>query len=131
MPNSYLDRHLQFLSALLESVRNSEPFSALTTSADDIRFLQRLESLAGGPDTDQDFYQNGQQLMCRIIASYPHITPRIHRDLLWFFSGDCLHYLSDDEITAYQNLDEWRYEAEAKGETFDYDAARQRAFKLH
>jgi hypothetical protein len=26
--------------------------------------------------------------------------------LLWFFGGDCLHYLDDEEIAAYQARDE-------------------------
>ena len=51
-----------------------------------------------------------------------HLIPR---DLLWYFGGDCLHFMPDDEIAQYQLLDEHRADVEARGEVFDWQQARQ------
>ena len=45
--------------------------------------------------------------------------------LLWFFGGDCLHFMPDEEIDLFQRLDERRYEAEERGETFDWNREKQ------
>ncbi|EIK95524.1 hypothetical protein PMM47T1_15598 [Pseudomonas sp. M47T1] len=63
----------------------------------------------------------GQDLMCQIIQRYPQIAHLIPRDLLWFFGGDCLHYMPDDEIDLYQALEERRFEAEENEEPFDWN----------
>ncbi|MGC1333698.1 PA2817 family protein [Pseudomonas sp.] len=63
----------------------------------------------------------GQDLMCQIIQRYPQIAHLIPRDLLWFFGGDCLHYMPDDEIDLYQSLEERRFEAEENEEPFDWN----------
>jgi len=45
--------------------------------------------------------------------------------LLWFFGGDCLHFMPDEEIELYQTLDERRYQAEQQGEVFDWNQEKQ------
>jgi len=67
----------------------------------------------------------GQDLMCQIIQRYPQIAHLIPRDLLWFFGGDCLHYMPDDEIALYQALEERRFEAEENEEPFDWNQEKQ------
>jgi len=47
------------------------------------------------------------------------------RDLLWFFGGDCLHFMPDEEIAFYQALDELRFSAEARGQIFNYAQAKK------
>ncbi|WP_416423125.1 PA2817 family protein [Pseudomonas sp. App30] len=67
----------------------------------------------------------GQDLMCQIIQRYPQIAHLIPRDLLWFFGGDCLHYMPDEEIDLYQALEERRFEAEENEEPFDWNQEKQ------
>ncbi|QKZ06083.1 MULTISPECIES: PA2817 family protein [Pseudomonas] len=67
----------------------------------------------------------GQDLMCQIIQRYPQIAHLIPRDLLWFFGGDCLHYMPDEEIDLYQALEERRFEAEENDEPFDWNQEKQ------
>ena len=67
----------------------------------------------------------GQDLMCQIIQRYPQIAHLIPRDLLWFFAGDCLHYMPDEEIDLYQALEERRFEAEENDEPFDWNQEKQ------
>jgi len=67
----------------------------------------------------------GQDLMCQIIQRYPQIAHLVPRDLLWFFGGDCLHYMPDEEIDLYQALEERRFEAEENEEPFDWNQEKQ------
>lgn len=46
-----------------------------------------------------------QQWLGRIFNFYPQLTPLIPRSLLWFVGGECLHYLTDEELNAFQQLD--------------------------
>ncbi len=55
---------------------------------------------------DPEAYPQGQALLCLLIGNYPQFTPLIERQLLWFFGGDCLHFLSDEEINAFQQAEE-------------------------
>jgi len=49
----------------------------------------------------------------------------VPRDLLWFFGGDCLHFMPDDEIAVFQQLEERRYEAEQNDKPFDWNLEKQ------
>lgn len=51
-------------------------------------------------------YEQGQQWLVRLFTHLPQFTPAIDRQLLWVFGGECLHFLSDDEIDEFQRLDE-------------------------
>ena len=53
------------------------------------------------------------------------------RDLLWFFGGDCLHYMPDEEISLFQQLDEQRQAAQETQTPFSYEQARLAILGLH
>ena len=52
-------------------------------------------------------YLQGQDLLSRIFTHHPQLSPVIERELLWFFGGDCLHFLTDEEIDAFQEQNEF------------------------
>jgi hypothetical protein len=81
----------------------------------------RFEDLVRG---ELGLYRDGPALVSRLFTTYPDFAPSFPRDLLWFFGGDCLHFMPDDEIAVYQQLDDMRAEAAARGETLDIRAAR-------
>lgn len=94
---------------------------------------QIADSLASLVQTDvsDEFYTIGQTCLCKMIAAWPQLTPHASRDLFWFFGGDCLQYMPDEEIDRYQKLDEARYEAESSGKALEYAKLRQQIFGLH
>ncbi len=100
----------------LEMISDEETASAITTRLDNI--IVGLEH--GGEDALHD----GQVFICQIIGNYPQLTPMLARDLLWFFGGDCLHYMPDEELERFQQLDEQQADASRKGEHFDWSDAR-------
>lgn len=72
----------------------------------------------------RDLYVDGPTLVSRLFTTYPDFAPTLPRDLLWFMAGECLHYMPDEEIAAYQQLDEMRAEAAAHGKVLDLRQAR-------
>ena len=87
-----------------------------------------FEELVTAPD---DLYDRGPRLTTRLFETFPDFAPTFPRQLLWFFGGECLHYMADDEIDRFQALEDMRLEALERGETFNLAAARARVLNLH
>jgi hypothetical protein len=81
-------------------------------------------------DPGADVYSEVASLVDRLFTTYPDFAPTFPRELLWFLGGDCLHFLADEEIALYQQLDEKRGEAATRGEIFDLGAARAKLLNL-
>ena len=81
-------------------------------------------------ENPEELYAQGPALVSRLFSTYPELAPRLPRQLLWFFGGDCLHFMPDDEIGQFQALEEMRLQADARGEHFDYQAARAKLLNL-
>lgn len=86
-------------------------------------------------DTDSthshaDIYEVGASLVGRLFTTYPELAPSFPRQLLWFFGGDCLHYMPDDEIALFTQLDELRQDADASGKVFNLADERAKLLKL-
>lgn len=87
-----------------------------------------FERLAHG--SEADLYADAATLVDRLFTTYPDFAPTFPRELLWFFGGDCLHFMPDDEIALFQQLDEKRSEAAAGGNILDLQAARAKLLNL-
>ena len=88
-------------------------------------FLERFDELLMSlPDIPEERHL-GQDLICQVFHRYPQVAHLVPRDLLWFFGGDCLHYMPDDEISLFQELDERRHQAEQDGAPFDWNQEKQ------
>lgn len=48
---------------------------------------------------------DAQQWLAKIFNFYPQLAPIIPRALLWFVGGECLHYLTDEELRAFEEAD--------------------------
>ena len=122
---SHLEHHLALLNhlrgilvALGEAEQVLDDSHAL--------FLERYDELLAELPRDPVSSQYlGQDLISQIFHRYPQIAHLVPRDLLWFFGGDCLHFMPDEEIALYQTLDERRYEAEENHEPFDWNLEKQ------
>ncbi|GAB3473972.1 PA2817 family protein [Azotobacter salinestris] len=124
MPTSYLDHNLALLAqlrALLIALGEAEQVSDESHALFMERFDELLMSL---PKIPEDRHL-GQDMICQVFHRYPQIAHLVPRDLLWFFGGDCLHFMPDEEIALYQELDERRFEAEEQGKPFDWNQEKQ------
>ena len=125
MISPYLAHHLsqlQHLRSILLALGDAEQVPDDTHALFLERYDELLEALPG--DTEGNLYL-GQDLLSQVFHRYPQIAHLVPRDLLWFFGGDCLHFMPDEEIELYQQLDERRYAAEESGEAFDWSAEKQ------
>jgi hypothetical protein len=72
------------------------------------RFERLLEALADG---SPDYEFEGRELLTTMQMQYPELWAQLDRRLLWFFGGDCLHFLDDSEIELFQAEEEAAGEA--------------------
>ena len=125
MAASHLDHHLALLS-LLRGILVALGEAELVEDDTHGLFLERYdELLVELPKDPENSLYLGQDLISQIFHRYPQIAHLVPRDLLWFFGGDCLHFMPDEEIELYQTLEERRYEAEANDEPFDWNQEKQ------
>ncbi len=123
---SYKQFHESLISQLGNAVRATPPFNGGELTELQALFLSRLEKLENC-DTYENIDQQrelGQWVTCSIISHYPHLTTSIARDLLWYFGGDCLHFLGDAEIAAFQTLDERFYAISESNESVNFEKLR-------
>lgn len=128
--SSYHQYFQDQLNALLENCK-SRLFVEEAISEDDQTLLDQLLQLCSHTDHDDDYYQLGQAVIGKIIAHYPALTPLVSRDLFWYFGGDCLHHMSDDEIASYQVLDDLIYDQRWNEQKLDIPALKAQAFQQH
>ncbi len=125
MANPHLAYHLQLLNHLrtiLVALGDAEQVPEESHAL----FLERFDELLTLlPQAPLESQYLGQDLMCQVIQRYPQIAHLVPRDLLWFFAGDCLHYMPDEELAVYQALEERRYEVEQSDEPFDWQMEKQ------
>ena len=125
MANAHLDYHLALLNhlrSILVALGEAEQVPEESHGLFLERFDELLEQLPQDPLESQYL---GQDLMCQVIQRYPQIAHLVPRDLLWFFGGDCLHFMPDEELDLYQALEERRFEAEQNEEPFDWNQEKQ------
>ena len=128
----YLKHHVDLLEAFYQSAQQAAPFSQIELHDEDTdAFITTLKQLCEMSEYNDDISEKGQWLTGRVVSAYSHLMPLLSRDLLWFFGGNCLHYMPDEEINFYQQLDELRFSAEDAGHDFDYAAAKQGLAKAH
>lgn len=125
MANPHLEYHLQLLNHL-RTILVALGEAELVPEESHTLFLDRFDELLTLlPQNPLESQYLGQDLICQVIQRYPQIAHLVPRDLLWFFGGDCLHFMPDEELQLYQSLEDLRYEAERDGQRFDWHAQKQ------
>ncbi|MGF6691414.1 MULTISPECIES: PA2817 family protein [Pseudomonas] len=125
MANPYLDHHLALL-AHLRSILVALGEAEQVPEENHALFVERFDELMSElPRDPEGSLYMGQDLISQVFHRYPQIAHLVPRDLLWFFGGDCLHFMPDEEIDLFQRLDERRYEAEQNDEPFDWNQEKR------
>jgi len=124
MSNPHLDHHLALL-AHLRSILMAMGEAEQVSEESHALFLERFDELLMSLPEIPEERHLGQDLICQVFHRYPQVAHMVPRDLLWFFGGDCLHYMPDEEISLFQELDERRHQAELDGLAFDWNQEKQ------
>ena len=118
---SYQIHHLNFLKIAYNNFINREPFTSDRIAEEDVQFIEEFKSLINNfEESKEGTHLKGEDFLDKAFRRYPELAHLIARDLLWFFGGNNLHNMTDDELQKFQQLDEMRFEAEELGEEFDY-----------
>jgi len=118
---SYQIHHLNFLKIAYNNFINRDPFKSETPTQDDLDFIEEFQQLIESFEAQETgVYEHGADFIDKAFRRYPELAHLIARDLLWFFGGNNLHNMTDDEIQKFQQLDEMRFAAEENNEEFDY-----------
>ncbi|WP_159268414.1 PA2817 family protein [Zhongshania aliphaticivorans] len=123
--------HQQLNDALYELCAQTVPLQNTNIKESNEELLSLFSALELCFANGDDYTPIGQQIITRIVSHYPAITPQVHRDLFWFYGGDCLHFLSDDEIQKYQTLEERYYDLSKTDSDACYRNLRAQIFNMH
>jgi len=122
------DRHSFHLNLLKIAYNNliQQPTFKDTEASEELEFLDQFAAVVNDFEHHRpEAYEDGQTLLVRLVRGYPQFVPLLARDLFWLFGGECLHFMSDEEIEQFQQLDETQAELEASNTPVDYLSLRQ------
>ena len=123
------EQYLRFCHEALQEFSNQMAERTATLDASDP--LRKLAGEFGALlENPSEIYESGPALVQRLFGRFPDFAPLFPRELLWFFGGDCLHFMPDEEIAQFQQLDDQREAAAAAGEIMNYRDARAKLLKL-
>ncbi len=120
--NERLNHHLLLLSQVQQRMQRANESNPGAIAEEILHQLQQLiEQLKERTDSA---YCTGQDWLIGILIHQPQLTPVIDRDLLWFFGGECLHFMTDEEIDLFQRLDEQEAEHDTSSGSFNRNAVK-------
>lgn len=112
---------------LVRSILDAMSETDYVADEDHHLFIDRFDELTELlTSNNEDSLYLGQEIVNQLFLRYPQITHLVPRELLWFFGGDCLHFMPDAEIDLFQQLEDMQYQAESEGKPFDWLLAKQK-----
>lgn len=122
--------HLNLLKIAYNNLMQQDAFKGEDANTANLEYLDQFAALVEDFEQHQpQAYDDGQELMIRLVRAYPQFVPLVARDLFWLFGGECLHFMSDEEIEQFQQLDEALADAQAQQHEVDYLQLRQAIFE--
>jgi len=118
---------LILLKDFLAFLQQAFPSDSLDPSSDEAALIEQLQALIVTMENGalQATY-DGQDWLTRLFRNFPNLTPHMGREVLWYFGGDALHFMPDEEISKFQQLEDAMQEG---GEDFDYLATKKAIFQ--
>ncbi|WP_221798788.1 PA2817 family protein [Oceanobacter mangrovi] len=97
--------HIELLQALKSRLKAANESDVITED-----MIQQLDDLIDQlTQHTSTAYDDTRDWVANILQFTPQLTPAIDRQLLWLLGGDCLHYLTDEEIAQFQTIDDASY----------------------
>ncbi|ETX11538.1 hypothetical protein MUS1_09705 [Marinomonas ushuaiensis DSM 15871] len=111
---------LDAFADLRQRIKEHAPFNEPDLAEEELDFLEKWDDLITRiQNNTHDYSFEAQEILSRFIRCYANLVPLIKRELLWFIGGECLHFLGDEEITLYQQLEDHLYELDSKNKSYD------------
>lgn len=110
---------LDAFADLRQRIAEHAPFDHSDLAEEELDFLEKWDNLIKDiKENTHDYTFNAQEILSRFIRCYANLVPLIKRELLWFTGGECLHFLGDEEITLYQQLEEHLHELSSQNKRY-------------
>jgi hypothetical protein len=104
---------------LRQRIAEHDPFNQPDLAEEELDFLEKWDNLIHDiQENTHDYTFNSQEVLSRFIRCYANLVPLIKRELLWFTGGECLHFLGDEEIELYQQLEDHLYELDSQSKSY-------------
>ncbi|RBP84626.1 hypothetical protein EBI01_04370 [Marinomonas rhizomae] len=111
---------LDAFSDLRQRIAEHAPFNQPELAEEELDFLEKWDNLTNKiQENTHDYTFDAQEVLSRFIRCYANLVPLIKRELLWFVGGECLHFLGDEEIALYQQLEDHLYELDNQNKSYD------------
>ncbi|UTW01377.1 hypothetical protein KDW99_09675 [Marinomonas rhizomae] len=105
---------------LRQRISEHAPFDQPDLAEEELDFLEKWDDLMKNiQENTHDYTFDAQEVLSRFIRCYANLVPLIKRELLWFVGGECLHFLGDEEIALYQQLEDHLYELDSQNQSYD------------
>lgn len=111
---------LDAFADLRQRIAEHAPFDQPDLAEEELDFLEKWDDLMKNiQENTYDYTFDSQEVLSRFIRCYANLVPLIKRELLWFVGGECLHFLGDEEIALYQQLEDHLYELDSQNKSYD------------
>ncbi|MBD5772139.1 PA2817 family protein [Marinomonas colpomeniae] len=105
---------------LRQRIAEHDPFNQPDLAEEELDFLKKWDNLINDiQENTHDYTFNSQEILSRFIRCYANLVPLIKRELLWFTGGECLHFLGDEEIELYQQLEDRLYQLDSQSKSYN------------
>ncbi len=123
------EQYLNYMSELYRAFTDN--FTIRCAHLEETHPLRELATrLSALSPSRPEFYVECTELIDRLFSTFPDFAPTVPRQLLWFLGGNALHFMADEEIAQFQQLDDERAAAAARGELFNPREARAKLLNL-
>ena len=111
---------LDAFADLRQRIVEHAPFNQPDLAEEELDFLEKWDDLTKNiQGNTHDYSFDAQEILSRFIRCYANLVPLIKRELLWFIGGECLHFLGDEEIALYQQLEDHLHELDLQNKSYD------------
>ena len=111
---------LDAFADLRQRIAEHAPFDQPDLAEEELDFLEKWDDLIKNiQENTHDYTFDAQEVLSRFIRCYANLVLLIKRELLWFVGGECLHFLGDEEIALYQQLEDRLYELDSQNKSYD------------
>ena len=108
---------------ILQFQRCAGRLEAAAEAEDGAPLIPLAEAFAELASRPAALHDEGPGLVSRLFTVAPGYAQGFPRDLLWYLGAECLHYMPDEEIETFNELDEDRRDAASRGLRFDWSGA--------
>ena len=131
-PYNSRNHTLILLKDFLILMEQGFPFNQQDVPEEDVSFHEQLKSIISSLENPaEDAIFDGQAWISRLFRNYPSLAPHMGREVLWYFGGEALHFMPDEEISKFQQLDEALQTSLEQGTELDYLALKSKLFSQH